>query len=919
MPVNVGSAVGYLDLDIGGFVSGLKTAQSEAETATNGFSAAIGKGLTDIGDSMARTGALLSATVTAPVIAAGKSIIETTASFEAGMSKVAAISGASGSELEALSEKAKYMGETTKFSATEATEAFKYMAMAGWKTEDMLEGIEGIMALSAADGLDLATTSDIVTDALTAFGLSAKDSLHFADVLAKASSSANTNVQMLGESFKYIAPVAGSLGYSVEDVALALGLMANSGIKSSQAGTSLRQALSNMINPTETAAAIMEKYGLSLYDANGQALPLMSVMDQLRNTFQNIDESGAFDEINKQLEEGTITADEWEAKMEEIMEQSDSTQLRDLSALFGVRSLPSMLSIINATEKDFGSLNKAVQNADGTAKEMSDTMMNNLNGQITILKSKLEGIAIQLGEILLPIVKDAVDELQKLADAFGNLTEDQQKMVLKVAGFAAVAGPVLTVLGKLISGFGKLFSFFGSGGAGAGFLAGLKNVGAALSTMNPWVAIIVAIIVAVSAAFADLWKHNEEFKQNMIETWETIKATYEGFIQSIKDRVPGLQEAIQNIKEFLTPLWIWFRDSLIPTFKDSWEMTATVFQDVCNVILGIVDIFIGVFTGDWDKAWEGVKSIFTNSWDLIVVSLSTAFDIIKQFTVKIFNTIAGWAKDMWNKAKEMASNFFNAIKEWFEQLPYKIGYWIGEVLGKTVLWVIDMANKAKEMAVNFYNNIKEFFETLPERIHTFLTDTLPKVALWVKDMGIKGKEAIVELWEKFKAAADELPEKLAEVGKNIVTGVWNGIKSMATKFKEDVEDFFSGIVDGVKDVLGIESPSKVFANEIGRWLPPGITNGFKQALPKAISDMKDMLSDGVGSIEVSSLGNNGLEYMSVNGTGVKRHSNVSENNFRSKGNNGGNTFIFNSPKPIDEIEAARQVNAVERRLAEGFA
>lgn len=243
------------------------------------------------------------------------------------MSKVSAISGASGKDLQSLTDKAKEMGAKTKFSASESAEALQYMAMAGWDTTSMLNGIDGIMSLAAADGLDLATTSDIVTDAITAFGLKASDSTHFADVLAKASSSANTNVSMLGESFKYVAPLAGAMHYSVEDVSVALGLMANASVKGSMAGTSLKTALSNLASPTDAMAEVMKKYKISMTDANGETLPLIDVIKELREKFGGL---------------------------------SETEQTAAASTLFGKEAMSGMLAIVNASDKDFNTLVKTL-------------------------------------------------------------------------------------------------------------------------------------------------------------------------------------------------------------------------------------------------------------------------------------------------------------------------------------------------------------------------------------------------------------------------------------------------------------------------------------------------------------------------------------------------------------------------------
>lgn len=333
-------------------------------------------------------GAAVTTTV-AGIAAAGAAATKVGADFEAAMSKVAAVSGATGKDLADLTAKAKEMGAKTKFSATESAQAFNYMAMAGWDAKSMLDGIDGIMSLSAADGLDLATTSDIVTDALTAFGLQAKDSGHFADVLAKASSSANTNVSMLGESFKYVAPLAGTLGYSIEDMSVVLGLMANASVKGSMAGTSLKMALSNMAAPTKNMAGVMERYGLSLTDANGKMLPLAEVTQQLRDKLGKLSEA----------------------------EQSAAA-----STLFGKEAMSGMLAVINASDKDYAKLVKSINNADGAAKQMADTLQDNLQGQFTIFKSSLEGLGLEIYDSLQVPLKAAteigIEDVNKLTDAF---------------------------------------------------------------------------------------------------------------------------------------------------------------------------------------------------------------------------------------------------------------------------------------------------------------------------------------------------------------------------------------------------------------------------------------------------------------------------------------------------------------------
>lgn len=352
-------------------------------------------------------------------------------SFEEGMSKVSAISGAAGGDLEKLTDKAKEMGAKTKFSATEAASAFEYMAMAGWKTEDMLNGIEGIMNLAAASGEDLATTSDIVTDALTAFGMSASDSGRFADVLAAASSNANTNVGMMGETFKYVAPVAGALGFSVEDTAVAIGLMANSGIKASQAGTSLRSIMSRLAKPTDDVQIAMDALGISLTDSNGNMKSLNEVMGDLRKGFANLSEA----------EKASMAA-----------------------TIGGQEAMSGLLAIVNASDEDFRSLQNAINNADGAAEAMAGTMQNNLKGSLTILGSALEGFGIQVYERLQTPLKKAVDEgtenVNRLARAFasgglkGVVSEAGEifsRFADKVEGSSKVAGEIIGPLRNISS------------------------------------------------------------------------------------------------------------------------------------------------------------------------------------------------------------------------------------------------------------------------------------------------------------------------------------------------------------------------------------------------------------------------------------------------------------------------------------
>lgn len=418
----MGTAVAYLELDTSKFTKGFASARNDLQQFNNS-SASISTRLTGLSNAMVATGSVLTKSVSVPLLTIGAAALKTTADFDAGMSEVKAISGATGTEFKQLETKAIQMGAKTKYSATEAASAFKYMAMAGWDTNDMLSGISGVMNIAAASGEDLATTSDIVTDALTAFGLSAKDSSHFADILAQASSRSNTNVGLMGETFKYVAPVAGALGYSAEDCAVAIGLMANSGIKASQAGTALRSLFTRLAKPTDTVAAAMEKYNITLTDANGNMKPLSTLMSEMRDRFSGLSEA----------------------------------QKANLAAtLAGQEGMSGLLAIVNSSDDDFKNLTDSINNADGASERMAKTMQDNLKGSFTIFKSTVESAAISIGKKLTPEVRKFVDTGTSLVKKFNDMSDAEKTNVVNIGKMATVIPLATLAGGKLLGSMLKL-------------------------------------------------------------------------------------------------------------------------------------------------------------------------------------------------------------------------------------------------------------------------------------------------------------------------------------------------------------------------------------------------------------------------------------------------------------------------------
>lgn len=608
--------------------------QASASSVAMQKISAAGESLKNVGDKISSAGqALMPLSTAAAGLSAG--IIKTTADFDASMSKVAAVSGAAGEDFDKLRDKAREMGETTKFSASDSAEAMNYMAMAGWKTDQMLEGISGVMNLAAASGEELATTSDIVTDALTAFGMKAEDSGRFADILASAASNANTNVAMMGESFKYVAPVAGSLGYSAEDVAIALGLMANSGIKADMAGTSLRNMFQRMAKPTKESAMAMDRLGLAIDDGEGNMYSFREIMDQLRQGFVDInmpieEYDRQIEQLDADLEAGRIKQKAYDKEIEELNKQAfgaaGAEKARAAAMLGGTRAMSGLLAIANASEEDYNKLTQAIDNSsqafartkdgvvplnealasgaeiletyEGTAESMAATMMDNASGQMEILKSQLEELAISLGDTLMPTIRKVVGYVQQFVDYLNGLDEGTQKTIMNVILVVAALGPLLVIIGKLTSGIGTIMSVIG--GLSAPILA------------------VVAVIGVLVAAFMHLWNTNEEFRNKVLGTWDDIKAKFDSFGQGIVDRLNAMGFDFENFSEVVTTIWNTLCDFLAPVFTSTFDAIAAVLGGALDVLTGLFDVFAGLFTGNWEQMWNGCAEIFEGIWDAIV-------------------------------------------------------------------------------------------------------------------------------------------------------------------------------------------------------------------------------------------------------------------------------------------------------------
>ena len=714
--------------------------------------------------------------VTATVTALGTVSVKTAADFESSMSKVAAVSGATGSDLEALSKKAREMGSKTKFSASEAAEAMNYMAMAGWKTEDMLSGIEGVMNLAAASGEDLATTSDIVTDALTAFGLSAQDSGHFADVLAAASSNANTNVSMMGETFKYAAPIAGALGFSVEDTAEAIGLMANAGIKGSQAGTSLRTIMTNLSGDVKICGQNIGEVTIATTNADGSMRDLSDILADCRTAFSGL---------------------------------SESEKAAAAESLVGKNAMSGFLALMNAGEGDIAKLSGAINNCNGAAQSMADTMNDNLEGQLTILKSQLQELAISFGEILLPAVKSIVSFLQGFINVLNSMPDGMKQTIVTIALVAAALGPVLIIIGKVISAVGTIMTIVPKV---AGVIKTVQGAFAALNaTMlaNP-IVLIIAAIAALVAAFIYLWNTNEEFRQFWINLWEDIKEIAIAVWEALKAFFSAAWEAIKATAET-----IW--NALATFFTGLWEGIKNTFTTVVNAISTFLTTM-----------WNTIKTVAETVWNAIATFFTTIWTAIKTVVTTVVTAISTFLTTAWNTIKTTITTVLNAIKSVFETIWNAI---------KTVITTV--VNGIKNTITTVWNNIKSTVSNVMTALKNAVSTAF--ATMW---NGIKS--TVSGIYNTIKSGFDNavnfiknLASSAFNWGADIINGIVNGIKSCIGKVKDAV----CSVADTIKSFLHFSVPDEGPLTEYESWMPD-----FMSGLAKGIEKSKSMVTDAVSGL-----------------------------------------------------------------------
>ena len=743
--------------ELSGELNDNKTKLSEAEKAADEFDKSLEE--TTNGGLSVFTVALgnLAANVITNVIGKMRDMvagsIEVGKAFDKSMSQVGAVSGATADELQALRDKAKEMGSTTKFTASEAADAFNYMAMAGWKTEDMLNGIDGILQLAAASGSDLATTSDIVTDALTAMGYSAKDAGRLSDVMAAASSNANTNVEMMGATFQYAAPIVGALGMNMEDTAVAVGLMANAGIKGEKAGTALRSILTRLSTDAGATSksfgalgTLTNELGVEFYNTDGTVRNLSDIINEARKAWSGLS-------AEQQTSYGKVIA--------------------------GQEALSGWLAIMNAAPADVDKLTKAVEGADGAAEKMANTMLDNLGGDMTLLQSKLEGVQIAIYEKFEPALRDGVKVLDSLLDAINFVVDHSTEFIAALgamaAGVAAYVG-YTTALKVMEEGW-KALTIVTKAQTAAQWL-----LNAAMSA-NP-IGIIIAAIVALVTAFVILWNKSEAFREFWINLWEKIKEV----AGSAWEAISGFfSEAWEKVQEIWGSVTDWF-SGIWDSIKESFSAAGDFIQEKWGAVT------------DWfSEKWEELKGVFETVGEVI----KTIFGAIIEFLYTQFEPYIKFFTTTWEIISQLAVGCWLIIKavwaivsDWFKTNvvdPVKTFF--------TELWdgIKEAASKAWETIKEVWSVVKDWFnENVVTPVHDFFT------GMWD---GLK--TAASDAWEGIKSVFSHV----ADWFRNTFSKAWKAVKDVFSTGGKIFDGIKEGIVDAFKAVVNaiIRGINKVIA------------------------------------------------------------------------------------------------------------
>lgn len=791
-----------LKANVADFVAGFKKAEDQAKTFVDKNKETF--------DSFKQVGAAATAGGVAVAVGLGGAV-KIAANFEAGMSKVGAISGATGVDMEKLSDKAREMGSSTSFSATEAAEGLEYMALAGFSTEQMLGGITPILHLAEAGALELGRTSDLVTDSMAGLGLEVSDLDGYLDKVAQTSRKSNTDIDALMEAFVIAGGTFERLNVPLEESNAMLGVLANRGFKGSEAGTAMNAIMTRLTSTTGPAAKALEEMGISAYDSEGNFRGMETVLKEV------------------------------EAEMANMTDAEKAHYQTQLAGLDHGKTFSAMLAGLG---DEYDDLKGSIIDSDGALLDMRNTMKDNLQGDLENLSSALEEIAISIGTALMPVVKKMTEFVQSLADKFNNLDSKTKTIIAVIAalsaGFLLLVGPILMLIGfipQILAGFAAVVTVF-------------KAVAAAIGLIFSPIGLVVAAIIAAAALIYIYWEPISEF---FIALWGGIKEAGLAIWESLKEVWSASVEAIKavwaTVTEFFSNLWETIED--ISTAV--WDALTSA---VLSIIQPFIDSAVNLFTNLKDglvTIMEGLKTFFSGVWDLIK-------NIFLGAVILLLNLVTGNFEELKNNAKAILDNMKDAINKIWEGIKTIFTGVLQAITG----FVKGAWNNIKTNTVTIFNAVKTFITNIWNGIKTFFTTTLSNLVTTAKDKfeevkgAIKDKmsDAVKVVSEKVSEMPGKVVEKVSEMvsaGKDLIRGLIDGIKNMAKGAIDAITGVVDGVVNKAKSLLGIKSPSRVFmavGGYIGEGLADGIS-GTEKENEKASAALTDKLLDELNDLKAT--------------------------------------------------------------------
>lgn len=672
--------------------------------------------------------------------------------------------------MDTLSALAKKMGSETAFSASECAEALNYLALAGYDTQQMCDTLPTVLNLAAA--------SDMVTDAMSALGMGVDEAGTMVDQMAKTASTTNTSVAQLGEGILTIGATAKTVKGGTAELNTALGILANNGIKGAEGGTHLRNVILSLQNPTDKAAACMEQLGLDVYDSEGNMRSLNDILGDLNTSMDG------------------MTA----AEKSNIIGQ-----------IFNKTDLSSVNALLANTGSTWDDLQQSIIDSGGAAQQMADTQLDNLQGQLTILKSALEGLAISFGELLLPAIKMIVGWVQQFVDWLNGMDEGTKKVITTVALLAAALGPVLIVIRKVVSAVGTIMTIVPKV---AGVINTVKTAFAALNTtmLANSIFLIIAAITALVAAFIYLWNTNEDFRQFWINLWENVKEVAIAVWEAIKNFFSAAWEAISSTAQ---AVWNGIKDF----FSGLWEGIKTIFSTVVEVIKTIITTYFNIYKIIITTVLNAIKTVFTTIWNGIKTVVTTVVTAIQTFITTAWNAIKNTVTTVLNAIKTVITTVWNGIKTAVTTVVNAI---------KTVISTV--WNGIKNTVSTVVNGIKNTVSTVFNNIKSSISGTMGNIVSVIKN-GFNNAISFIT----------SLPSKALQWGKDMIMGIVNGIKSCIGA----VGDAVSSVANKIKSFLHFSVPDEGPLTDYESWMPD-----FMKGLAKGIKDSKGMVAkamDGVAA------------------------------------------------------------------------